>query len=202
MADDVTDRGQCRSTSRYLLSRQRLFDPGAWAFDRSFQGTSRPVRRALKAAVFRVGLGPSFRRLRQVLEPEKAKRSRAESARLRELLAFTLTRTSNASTSAVQRAKCSVRSSGSRPHGVTSRSSRFPSITVSFAIRRHRPMVVFEHEREAAAVYDTQPAHIFELLCSEAGLTIYDLDGGGPYSLDAFEREVDAGRRWNYIAHA
>jgi hypothetical protein len=69
-------------------------------------------------------------------------------------------------------------------------------------ISRYRPAILFEHESVAARAYGTRPGHIFELLCSEAGLSIFDLDGGGPYLLDEFEREVEAGRRWNYVAHA
>ena len=51
-------------------------------------------------------------------------------------------------------------------------------------IKRHQPIVAFEHGRGAASHYGTGPSQIFELLCGEAGLRIFDLDGAGPYSAD------------------
>jgi FkbM family methyltransferase len=65
----------------------------------------------------------------------------------------------------------------------------------------HRPALLFEHGLGSANVFGTEPGHIFELLAGEAGYRIFDLDGGGPYSLDDFERSYYAAERVNYVAH-
>jgi FkbM family methyltransferase len=67
-------------------------------------------------------------------------------------------------------------------------------------IVRHKPIVIFEHGRGAAEHYGTGPADIFNLLCVEAGLRIFDLDGNGPYSLEDLSRTFEIGDRWNYVA--
>jgi FkbM family methyltransferase len=68
-------------------------------------------------------------------------------------------------------------------------------------IKRHQPIVAFEHGQGAASHYGTGPSHIFELLCGEAGLRIFNLDGGGPYSEADLARAFDDGSYWNFIAH-
>jgi FkbM family methyltransferase len=67
-------------------------------------------------------------------------------------------------------------------------------------IRTHQPIVVLEHGRGAAPYYDTRPADIFELLCDDAGLRIYDLDGDGPYDRQRFEEAFERGTHWNFAA--
>ena len=69
-------------------------------------------------------------------------------------------------------------------------------------IARHRPVVVFEHQRGAADRYGTAPADVWRLLCEGAGLRIFDLDGDGPYDLARLEDDFRTGRRWNFVAHA
>jgi hypothetical protein len=64
-----------------------------------------------------------------------------------------------------------------------------------------RPIVIFEHGRSAAAVYDTTAADVYRILVSEADLRIFDLDGNGPYSLAAFTKATADDMRWNYVAH-
>jgi len=66
----------------------------------------------------------------------------------------------------------------------------------------HKPIVVFEHGRGAADHYGTQPRDIFNLLCREAQLRIFDLDGNGPYALTKFEETFERADRWNFVAHA
>jgi hypothetical protein len=61
--------------------------------------------------------------------------------------------------------------------------------------------VIFEHGRGAADHYGTRPERIFDLL-SGCGLTIFDLDGNGPYTLDDFTATFEAGRRWNFVARS
>jgi hypothetical protein len=66
-------------------------------------------------------------------------------------------------------------------------------------IARFRPTVVFEHGRGAADHYGTRPERIFELL-DDCGLSIFDLDGNGPYTLDEFVTTYETGGRWNFVA--
>ena len=68
-------------------------------------------------------------------------------------------------------------------------------------IRRHRPVVVLEHGNSAAE-YGTRPDDIFELLCGEAGLRIFDMDGVGPLTLERFRALASppAAKRWNFFA--
>jgi FkbM family methyltransferase len=68
-------------------------------------------------------------------------------------------------------------------------------------LRRHKPMVVLEHGA-AAALYGTTHADVHELLCDRAGLRVFDMDGGGPYSREAFDETCRSGARWNWIARA
>lgn len=69
-------------------------------------------------------------------------------------------------------------------------------------LRRHRPIVIFEHGIGSADHYGTEPADIHRLLCDEIGLRIYDLDGSGPYTLPAFEQAYFSAERVNFVARA
>jgi FkbM family methyltransferase len=64
-----------------------------------------------------------------------------------------------------------------------------------------KPTVIFEHGPGAAEHYGTSPAAMHRLLHDEAGLRIFDLDGGGPYCRAAFEEEFGKGERWQWVAH-
>lgn len=66
-------------------------------------------------------------------------------------------------------------------------------------LRRHRPLVAFEHGLGSADHYGTRPATVHELL-SGCGLDVFDLDGGGPYDVAAFTRAFDARERVNWLA--
>jgi FkbM family methyltransferase len=68
-------------------------------------------------------------------------------------------------------------------------------------LKRDRPTVILEHSFAAANAYGTEPADIYGLLCDEAGLRIFDLDGNGPYDRHEFELASHAGERVNYAAH-
>lgn len=68
-------------------------------------------------------------------------------------------------------------------------------------LRRHRPIVIFEHGIGSANVYGTSPPDIYALLCGECSLRIFDLDGSGPYSLEDFERTYHSLERVNFVAH-
>lgn len=67
-------------------------------------------------------------------------------------------------------------------------------------LRRHRPIVWFEHGLGASDRYGTRPADVHGLLVGELGMRIFDADGGGPYSETEFE-EVFTEPMWNFVAH-
>ncbi|MBO0795235.1 MAG: FkbM family methyltransferase, partial [Ktedonobacteraceae bacterium] len=67
-------------------------------------------------------------------------------------------------------------------------------------IHRHKPIVLFEHGQGSAAYYDTQPSHIYDLLCNQAGMHIFDLDRHDSYTLAEFEASYASNKRWDYIA--
>lgn len=61
---------------------------------------------------------------------------------------------------------------------------------------RDRPTVVLEHGGPS-----DDDETVFGLL-ADAGLRIFDMDGGGPYDLAGFRAELSADdRRWNWLAH-
>jgi FkbM family methyltransferase len=67
-------------------------------------------------------------------------------------------------------------------------------------IAQHRPIVVFQHGKGSPEYYGTKPGDIFRLLTSDAGLRIFDMDGGGPYTLAAFEGAYDTNAHFHFIA--
>jgi FkbM family methyltransferase len=69
-------------------------------------------------------------------------------------------------------------------------------------IAEHRPTLVVEHGPGGSDHYGSHPRDLHRLLCTEAGLRIFDLDGDGPYSLDRLEESYATGARWNYVVHA
>jgi len=56
-------------------------------------------------------------------------------------------------------------------------------------LRRHQPVVAFEHSL-GCRHYGREPGDVYELLAVAAGLRIFDIDGGGPYSRAEFRDEV------------
>ena len=68
-------------------------------------------------------------------------------------------------------------------------------------IVNHRPLVVFEHGTGGADHYGTTPHDVYRLLSGEAGLSIFDMDGHGPYDETDFAQASTHPRgRWNWIA--
>jgi len=63
-------------------------------------------------------------------------------------------------------------------------------------IARYRPIVVFESSG-VDNPYGTRLKDVHQLLCMEAGLRIFDLDGNGPYSYEEFSQTMF----FNFIAH-
>ncbi len=68
-------------------------------------------------------------------------------------------------------------------------------------LKRHRPIVVFEHGAGASDFYGTGPSDIYRLLCDGAGLRIFNLEGDGPYSLSQLETVYRRNEHWNFVAH-
>jgi hypothetical protein len=68
-------------------------------------------------------------------------------------------------------------------------------------LRRYQPTVIFEHGKGSAEFYGTTPSAIFHVLSDEAGLRIFNLDGGGPYNLNEFEETYNRNDYWNFVAH-
>lgn len=61
---------------------------------------------------------------------------------------------------------------------------------------RDQPTVVLEHGGPSP-----EDQAVFESL-TQAGLRVFDMDGGGPYSFEEFRSELSAkSRRWNWLAH-
>lgn len=72
-------------------------------------------------------------------------------------------------------------------------------------IRRHQPLILFEHERGAADKYDSGPDEIWELLVHGCGLQISLmsswLEGDAPLSASAFREHFDRGLSSYFLAH-
>lgn len=67
-------------------------------------------------------------------------------------------------------------------------------------ISRYRPLVALEHGLGSADYYGTSPETIHRMLTGDAGLAIFDLDGGGPYSSERFARAYATKERVNFLA--
>jgi FkbM family methyltransferase len=67
-------------------------------------------------------------------------------------------------------------------------------------LRRHRPLIAFEHGLGSADHYETTPGAIHGLLVDELGYAIFGLDGDGPYDRARFEEIFAAAERVNFAA--
>ena len=67
-------------------------------------------------------------------------------------------------------------------------------------IRRHRPLIAFEHGSPEGGGTPTS-GELHRLLVREAGLRVFDLDGDGPLDEATFLELVRTGARWNFVAH-
>jgi FkbM family methyltransferase len=68
-------------------------------------------------------------------------------------------------------------------------------------LTRLQPIVLFEHTFGACRAYDSWPQTIYELLCDQAGLRVFDLNGNGPFTLHEFDWLSKAGDPVNFVAH-
>lgn len=69
-------------------------------------------------------------------------------------------------------------------------------------ITTHRPIIVFEHGADAAALYGASAERIFQLLTVDLACVVHGLDWDGPYDADEFGRIVRNGERHNFMAVA
>jgi FkbM family methyltransferase len=67
-------------------------------------------------------------------------------------------------------------------------------------LRRHRPVIAFEHGRGSADHYGSGPHAIHRLLVGELGYRIFGLDGDGPYDESRFAEIFARGQRVNFAA--
>jgi FkbM family methyltransferase len=68
-------------------------------------------------------------------------------------------------------------------------------------LRRHRPLIAFEHGLGSADYYGTTPERIHDLLAGELGYGIRGMDGDGPYARAEFGAIFARGERVNFVAH-
>jgi FkbM family methyltransferase len=66
-------------------------------------------------------------------------------------------------------------------------------------LRRHRPLVAFEHGAGSADHYGTTPEDVHDFLTG-MGYSILGLDGDGPYSRERFAELFASGERVNFLA--
>jgi FkbM family methyltransferase len=65
---------------------------------------------------------------------------------------------------------------------------------------RHKPLIIFEHQRSTASHYGAGPDQMFDLLVDELDMRIFDMDGQGPYSRLRLQEAYENASRWNFFA--
>lgn len=68
------------------------------------------------------------------------------------------------------------------------------------ALRRHRPVIAFEHGAGSADLFGTTPETIHDLMTDELGYAISGLDGDGPYTRARFAQIFASGEPVNFLA--
>ncbi len=68
-------------------------------------------------------------------------------------------------------------------------------------LAEHRPVMAIEHGLGSADSFGAKPQELHGLL-TELGYRVFDLDGDGPYSVDAFVQTFATARRVNFLARA
>lgn len=66
-------------------------------------------------------------------------------------------------------------------------------------LRRHRPLIAFEHGLGGADQFGTTPRDVHDLLVGELGYRLFDMDGTGPYDAPMFDA-VFTQPIWNFVA--
>ncbi len=71
-------------------------------------------------------------------------------------------------------------------------------------LRKHKPLVIFEHGKGASDRYGTTPAMIWEVF-AQAGMQLHTLPGylekDPPLGLAQFEAEFERGANYYFVAH-
>jgi FkbM family methyltransferase len=67
-------------------------------------------------------------------------------------------------------------------------------------LRRHRPLIAFEHGAGSADHYGTTPGAMHDLLADELGYEIRGLDGAGPFTRAELAAAFATGERVNFVA--
>lgn len=72
-------------------------------------------------------------------------------------------------------------------------------------IRRHRPLILFEHERGAAESYQSGPTDLWQILVQNCGMEISLMSswlaGGAALSADEFAQQFQRGTNSYFLAH-
>lgn len=66
-------------------------------------------------------------------------------------------------------------------------------------LRKHHPVVVFEHFEGGAGSYGYGPTDMFDLLVKDAGYDILDIDGEGPYSVGRMSEVFASRALWTWV---
>jgi len=67
-------------------------------------------------------------------------------------------------------------------------------------LKRALPWVVFEHGPGTSAVFGATSVEVWDVLCDEVGLRVYDMDGRGPLGRADFDHIAATNTRWNWFA--
>jgi FkbM family methyltransferase len=68
-------------------------------------------------------------------------------------------------------------------------------------LRSAKPVMAFEHGRGGGERYGVSDEDMYQLVCDDIGLRLFDMDGNGPLGSAQFNDELASGERWNWIAH-
>lgn len=68
-------------------------------------------------------------------------------------------------------------------------------------ITRHRPILIIEFQRDGAGAFEVGPADLYDLICREAGMRLFDVFGEGPFGREELRKAFHARRLINYVAH-
>jgi FkbM family methyltransferase len=72
-------------------------------------------------------------------------------------------------------------------------------------IKRHKPIIIFEHGLGAADYYDTAPGDMYDLLTVDCGLRVSTMEkwlkGDGYFTREEFEEQFNKGINYYFIAY-
>ncbi len=68
-------------------------------------------------------------------------------------------------------------------------------------LRAAQPVLAFEHGWGGGESHGVSDGQMYELVCGDIGLRLFDMDGNGPLDLHQFCEALASGQRWNWVAH-